>query len=84
MFFRHPEKEGFSFGIGAFIRIGQESQCLPYAEFFLQSVVAICCLPILELQFLQIKFNPIKLSCFINCAGKYFISDPLSCGKNIL
>ena len=60
-FFGHPKKR-FSFVIGASIRIVQESQCVLFA---------VCCMPIMELQFLQIKFNPIKLFCFINCSGMY-------------
>ena len=36
----------------------------PVCWIFLHSVVATCCLPIMELQFLQIKFNPIKLVLF--------------------
>ena len=38
-------------------------------DFFWQSVVAIWCMPLMKLLFLQIKFNPIKLLCFINCPG---------------
>ena len=101
-FFLGPLKKRFSFVTGASIRIVQESQCLPYARYFSQSILDIWYMPIMELQFLQIKFNPIKLSCFINCPGMYFsvfeltlihkiytkkykhVSNPLSCGKNIL
>ena len=81
-FFWRPQKKAF-FCYRCFYRHWSRKPVSPECRIFLHSVVAICCMPIMELQFLQIKFNPIKLFCFINCSGMYFsVFDMTQIQKN--